>query len=90
MSAEETIEIPAWWSNGGVMMFRRDCLPTSHPESEYNYIKNTLKKNPEDYGVYSEKQRYIMDELKDKTNEQLIQMVADMRETILAMKAKEE
>lgn len=84
MSDETTIEIPVWWKPGNGHMYRRDCLPTSHPESDYNYVKNVLKKNPEDYGIYTDKQRYIMEELKHKTNEELMLMVADMRETILA------
>lgn len=51
MSEEQEISVPIWWKNGG-MIYRRDCLPIEHPECTYNYIKNQLKKKPEDYGVF--------------------------------------
>ncbi len=47
----ENISIPEWWKPGGGMMYRRNCLPVDHPESDYNYVKNVLKLNPEDYGL---------------------------------------
>ena len=48
--APETIDVPVWWSRGGGMMVRRDCLPFDHPEHTYNYIKDKLGLVPEDYG----------------------------------------
>lgn len=48
---EEELSVPVWYSNGG-MMVRRDALDPAHPESTYNYIKNVLGKDPEDYGYY--------------------------------------
>jgi len=50
----EKIEVPTWWVPGGGMMYRRDCLPSDHPESEYNYIKKTYNVRPEEYGVFHE------------------------------------
>ncbi len=48
----EIISVPAWYRPGGGMMYKRDCLPSEHPGSIYNYIKNELKLNPEDYGYF--------------------------------------
>lgn len=69
MNKPETIEVPVWWRPGNGHMIRRDALPSSHPGSTYQYIKNELKLNPEEYGIYTDKQLYIMDELAGKTNE---------------------
>jgi hypothetical protein len=41
------------WVKIGKMLVRRDCLPSDHPESEYNYIRNVLNLIPEDYGIYA-------------------------------------
>ena len=46
----ETIEYSSWWKNGG-MLINRDCLPPTHPEHTYNYVKNTLGVDPEVYGI---------------------------------------
>lgn len=51
MTEEGEIEVPVWYKNGG-MWIRRECLEPEHPESTYNYIKNTLGLDPEDYGYY--------------------------------------
>lgn len=51
MSNETEIQVPVWYKNGG-MWIRRDSLEPDHPESTFNYIKNVLNKNPEDYGYY--------------------------------------
>lgn len=53
---KDSIGIPVWWKHGS-MLTRRDCLPSSHPESTYSYIRNVLGKDPEDYGVYPDGQR---------------------------------
>lgn len=42
-------EISVWWSNGS-MMYRRDSLPSNHPESTYSCLKR-LGKDPCDYGI---------------------------------------
>jgi hypothetical protein len=55
----ETINIPVWWSKGGGMMVRRDCLPFDHPEHPYNYIRDQLNLNPEDYGIFPPPQAVI-------------------------------
>ena len=80
----ETIDIPTWYKTGGGMMIRRDALPSSHPESEYGYIKNTLKLDPNIYGVYTDRQQYIRNELKHLTKAELIDKLADAKETIEA------
>ena len=46
----KTIEVPEW-CHLGIMIVRRDSLPSNHPESYYRYIKEKLKLNPEDYGI---------------------------------------
>ena len=52
MSARpETIEVPVWWSNGGGMMIRRECLPFDHPEHPYHYVQRTYGVDPLDYGI---------------------------------------
>lgn len=48
---KEQIEVPVWFIING-MMYRRDALPSEHPESTFNYIKNKLKLDPFDYGVF--------------------------------------
>ena len=45
------IEVPVWTEQGGLRVLR-DSLEPEHPQSTYNYIKNTLNKIPEDYGYY--------------------------------------
>jgi hypothetical protein len=47
----ESIEIEVWWKPGGGMMYRRDCLPPTHEQHIYNYIKREFGVNPEDYGI---------------------------------------
>lgn len=63
MITEGEIKVPVWTSSGG-MRVRRDSLEPEHPESTYNYIKNVLGKDPEDYGYYchelSEEQKNIL------------------------------
>jgi len=55
----EEIQVPVWWKNGGILT-RRDALDMEHPESTYNYIKNVLNLNPEDYGCYLfDSERYM-------------------------------
>lgn len=84
MSDNKTIEVPTWYKPGNGHMYRRSSLASSHPESEYSYIKNTLKLRPEDYGVYSDRHRYIEEQLQHKTRAELIEMVADLEESLEA------
>jgi hypothetical protein len=42
-------EISVWWSNGS-MMYRRDSLQSSHPESTYACLER-LGLDPYDYGI---------------------------------------
>lgn len=84
-SAPETIEVPVWWHTKGRGMFRRDALPHDHPESTYNYIKNVLQLNPGDYGVLTEREQLVRDELSGLSREQLMNMVADLRMQVSAM-----
>lgn len=78
----DPIEVPEWYKPGGGMMYRRSCLPSNHPESEYNYIKNVLKKTPEDYGVYTDRHNFIKKELNHLSKEELMVKLADAMETI--------
>lgn len=78
----DTIDIPVWWVQNG-RWFRRDCLDSNHPESTYNYIKNVLKLDPEKYGVYTDRQKRIMNELQFRSKDDLINMVADLQEYVL-------
>lgn len=52
VDADGGLSIPVWFSNGG-MMVRRDCLPTKHPGSTYQYLKRHGY-NPADYGYYED------------------------------------
>lgn len=48
----DVIEIPVWAGNGSGMLYRRDCLPPEHPDSQYNYmLKNFPDLDPADYGI---------------------------------------
>jgi hypothetical protein len=42
-------EISVWWSNGS-MIYRRDSLQSSHPESTYACLER-LGLDPYDYGI---------------------------------------
>jgi len=71
------IEIPVWWSHGG-MMYRRDCLPIDHPEHTYNYIKDQLGLVPEEYGVCHP----IKEKYKNMTKEQLISIIVEFEREV--------
>jgi hypothetical protein len=47
-----------WVSNGGGMMFNRDCLDADDPAQTYNYL---LRHGivPEDYGIYNLKYAHL-------------------------------
>lgn len=48
----DTVDVPVWWKpEGSGMMYNRFGLPSSHPESAYRYIKDVLKRRPEDFDV---------------------------------------
>lgn len=48
--AIEKIELTEWVQIG-IMLVRRDCLPTNHQESTYIQIKN-MGYEPESFGVF--------------------------------------
>jgi hypothetical protein len=62
------IIVPVCWLNGGNMI-DRDTLPSSHPESMYGYIKHSLKKRPEDYGIYTDEAKAEMKKNKEQSEE---------------------
>jgi hypothetical protein len=69
------IEVPVWWSPGGGVSYRRDCLSPDHPEHTYNYIKTQLGVDPELYGMlHPDAEQY-----KDYTREQLMGEILTMR-----------
>jgi hypothetical protein len=72
------ISIPVWFKSGSMLM-NRDYLPISHPESTYNYIKNTLKLIPEDYGVHKINPNH---EYFNKSKEELVRLLIESEEEI--------
>ena len=74
-------EIKVPWYKNGIMMANRSFLPPSHPESEYNYIKNVLGLPPEEYGVFGEYE-IVAQELREKTREDLILQIIEMRKEL--------
>lgn len=45
------IQVPVWVKDGG-MLVNRAYLSPEHQDSYFNYIKNELGLDPEDYGYY--------------------------------------
>jgi len=45
------IEYSEWWRVGNGVMYRRDCLPSDHPQQTYNYVRNKYGVRPERYGI---------------------------------------
>lgn len=76
------IDIPVWWKYGNGGMIRRSALPHDHKESEYNYIKETLKLIPEEYGVYKDMTEY--NEVNQKKKSELVSEVMELREQLRA------
>lgn len=78
---KNTIDIPVWWNRNG-MMTRRDCLPDSHPESDYQYV---LKMGliPEDFGIYTEKhfrkKNLIKEGYNALTKDQLLNKIVELQ-----------
>lgn len=68
----DSIEVPEWWK-GDYRSIRRDSLPSDHPESTYMYIKNVLKKVPEEYGILTD----TMKKYKDYTKEELLTVISE-------------
>jgi urease alpha subunit len=64
----DEIQVPVWTSGLGIRVLR-DSLHPEHPDSTYNYIKNVLGKNPEDYGYYcthlTEQQKELLSSIPD-------------------------
>jgi hypothetical protein len=57
----EFVEYPVWWKAGNGMMYNRNALDPSHPESPYHYIKRTYRVCPEDYGIEAPTKYHIYD-----------------------------
>lgn len=72
MTKPKVLEVPVWYTVDG-MMYRRDCLPISHPEHTYNYIKR-LGYIPESYGVFHP----IMEKYKSYSKKQLMSKIVDL------------
>jgi hypothetical protein len=64
----QEIQVPVWVKDGG-MMINRQYLSPEHPDSYFNYIKNELGLDPEDYGYYctqlSEEQKKLLRSIPD-------------------------
>jgi hypothetical protein len=75
MNNSKEIEIPVWWNMGNGRSIRRDALPGDHPECTYNYIKNTLGLEPEEYGVLHP----IMGKYQDMTKEELLLEISKLK-----------
>lgn len=74
------IIVPVCWLNGGNMI-DRDTLPSDHPESMYGYIKFSLKKRPEDYGIFPDDQK-LLKEFEGKTIPDLVKIIVEQRELL--------
>jgi len=59
------IEVPEW-VRGSFMNVRREALPSRHPQSYYNYIKNELGLEPEEYGIFFEARNHQGDKVATK------------------------
>jgi hypothetical protein len=78
---ENEIIVPVCWLNGGNMI-DRDTLPSDHPESMYGYIKHSLKKRPEDYGIYPDLKKEEIKALEDREKSELVQIIIQQRELL--------
>lgn len=72
----DTLEFSTW-VKAPLGYIRRECLPSDHPESIYQVIKNKGLK-PEDYNVYDDKTKLIRDDLSHLTKEELIDKCAEL------------
>jgi hypothetical protein len=82
MKVEEPKELTLsrWYRTGNGMMYNREALDPSHPESWYQQVK-AQGLTPEDYGLYRfSKDMY--EKYKTMTNEQLISIIADKNSQI--------
>lgn len=53
---KQSIEVPEWWTNTGGMSYRRDALPSEHPESIWNFVrKNYPDVDPREYNIEAPK-----------------------------------
>ena len=74
----ETLEIPEW-VKGSLTSIRRDALPDCHPQSYYNYIKNELGLEPEDYGIFFTARNHHGDKIAKKVG---VLMKTESQDTI--------
>jgi len=77
MSRPETIEIQKWARHGG-MLINTECLEIEHPMHPYNQIRR-MGLNPKDYGVKNP----LEEEFKNKTRDELIQEIIELRREIM-------
>lgn len=75
MTKPESIDIPVWWEMGNGRSLRRDSLPSDHPECTYNYVKNVLRVDPEDYGIMHP----IMGKYQNMTKEELLLEISKLK-----------
>lgn len=69
------LEVPVWWSDSNGMMYRRDALPPTHPESTYKWLESNGH-IPEEYGVY----KFLAeDDLLTMTKQELIRECLNLR-----------
>lgn len=80
MNSNEII-VPVCWLNGGNMIDRKD-LPSDHPESMYGYIKHSLKKRPEDYGIFPDAKKEEIKSLEEREKSELVQIIIQQREQL--------
>jgi hypothetical protein len=75
MNNPKSIDVPVWWDMGNGTSVRRDALPGNHPECTYNYIKNVLNLDPEDYGILHP----VMGEYQNMTKEELLLEISKLK-----------
>lgn len=76
-SSDSDIEVPVWVKRG-TMMVNRSALNPDDPDHIYNYIKDTLGKVPEHYGI----QNPYNEEFGDKSRGDLIDEIISLRKEL--------
>ena len=79
LSMIDEIEIQQWWKPGGGMMYNTECLDPDHHMHPYNQAL-AQGVRPEDFGI----QNPYAAEFNDKSREELIEEVIDLRKQVLA------
>lgn len=73
----KTIKISTYVSKGSMLVLR-DALHWDDPDHTYNYVKNVLGVDPEDYGIVHP----LYEEYSKYSRSELIDMVEKARQTI--------